>query len=154
MLRANGLEIVERPLADHADFATLPWPIGAADVVVTEKDAVKLPPTRPIGSRVWVARLDFVPGPGIRRCAARAAAAPSVIERSPWKHGCLSCSSARSARDRCSIGGRRSTIRQELVCNADGLAFPVRDGIPVMLESEARALGRETAPTPLPETPT
>ena len=30
--------------------------------------------------------------------------------------------------------------RQELVCHADRLAFPVRDGIPVMLESEARAL--------------
>ena len=29
---------------------------------------------------------------------------------------------------------------QELVCHADGLAFPVRDGIPVMLEGEARAL--------------
>ena len=29
---------------------------------------------------------------------------------------------------------------QELVCNADRLAFPVRDGIPVMLESEARVL--------------
>lgn len=28
----------------------------------------------------------------------------------------------------------------ELVCAADRLAFPVRDGIPVMLESEARAL--------------
>jgi uncharacterized protein len=26
----------------------------------------------------------------------------------------------------------------ELVCRADALAFPVRDGIPVMLESEAR----------------
>jgi uncharacterized protein YbaR (Trm112 family) len=30
--------------------------------------------------------------------------------------------------------------RQELVCSADRLAFPVRDGIPVMLESEARDL--------------
>ena len=30
--------------------------------------------------------------------------------------------------------------QQELVCRADGLAFPVRDGIPVMLESEARSL--------------
>lgn len=30
--------------------------------------------------------------------------------------------------------------RQELVCHADRLAFPVRDGIPVMLESEARVL--------------
>ena len=29
---------------------------------------------------------------------------------------------------------------QELVCHADGLAFPIRDGIPMMLESEARVL--------------
>ena len=29
----------------------------------------------------------------------------------------------------------------ELVCKADRLAFPVRDGVPVMLEEEARALG-------------
>jgi uncharacterized protein YbaR (Trm112 family) len=30
--------------------------------------------------------------------------------------------------------------RTELVCMADRLAFPVRDGIPVMLEAEARQL--------------
>jgi uncharacterized protein len=30
--------------------------------------------------------------------------------------------------------------RNELVCRASGLAYPIRDGIPVMLESEARAL--------------
>lgn len=30
--------------------------------------------------------------------------------------------------------------RQELVCHADRLAFPVRDGVPVMLEGEARPL--------------
>ena len=30
--------------------------------------------------------------------------------------------------------------RQELVCAADRLAFPIRDGIPVMLENEARPL--------------
>jgi uncharacterized protein YbaR (Trm112 family) len=28
----------------------------------------------------------------------------------------------------------------ELMCAADRLAFPIRDGIPVMLESEARTL--------------
>jgi len=33
--------------------------------------------------------------------------------------------------------------RQELVCVASGLAYPVRDGIPVMLESEARTLSAE-----------
>ena len=30
--------------------------------------------------------------------------------------------------------------KRELVCRASGLAYPVRDGIPVMLESEARQL--------------
>ena len=29
---------------------------------------------------------------------------------------------------------------QELVCKASGLAYPVRDGIPVMLETESRQL--------------
>jgi len=29
---------------------------------------------------------------------------------------------------------------QELICRLDRLAFPVRDGIPVMLEEEARPL--------------
>ena len=31
----------------------------------------------------------------------------------------------------------------ELVCKADRLAFPVKDGIPVMLEEEARQLPAE-----------
>jgi len=31
----------------------------------------------------------------------------------------------------------------ELVCRADRLAFPVRDGIPVMLEDDARKLPPE-----------
>ena len=30
--------------------------------------------------------------------------------------------------------------KQELLCATSGLAYPVRDGIPVMLEEEARAL--------------
>jgi uncharacterized protein YbaR (Trm112 family) len=36
----------------------------------------------------------------------------------------------------------------ELACHADRLAFPVRDGIPVMLEQEARPLdnGAPSAP--------
>ncbi len=33
----------------------------------------------------------------------------------------------------------------ELVCPADRLGFPLRDGIPVMLENEARALTAEEA---------
>lgn len=33
--------------------------------------------------------------------------------------------------------------KQELVCKASGLAYPIRDDIPVMLESEARQLSAE-----------
>ena len=32
---------------------------------------------------------------------------------------------------------------QELICYASGLAYPIRDDIPVMLESEARQLTAE-----------
>ncbi|WP_119156567.1 Trm112 family protein [Caldimonas tepidiphila] len=37
---------------------------------------------------------------------------------------------------------------QELVCRADRLAFPVHDGIPVMLESAARVVPEPEEPKP------
>ena len=33
--------------------------------------------------------------------------------------------------------------KQELICKADRLAYPIRDDIPVMLEDEARQLDAE-----------
>jgi uncharacterized protein YbaR (Trm112 family) len=33
--------------------------------------------------------------------------------------------------------------RQELVCKADALAYPIRDGFPVLIEGEARQLTEE-----------
>ncbi|MCF7966910.1 Trm112 family protein [Methylobacter sp. Wu8] len=33
--------------------------------------------------------------------------------------------------------------KQELICKADRLAFPIRDDIPVMLEDEARELSSD-----------
>ena len=36
-------------------------------------------------------------------------------------------------------------LKQELICRADRLAFPIRDDIPVMLEDEARELSSEEA---------
>lgn len=59
MLRGAGLSVDTLPLPDHFDFASLPWPGDAADVIVTEKDAVKLRPDRLGTTRVWVAPLDF-----------------------------------------------------------------------------------------------
>lgn len=38
----------------------------------------------------------------------------------------------------------------ELVCSADRLAYPIRDGIPVMLEAESRSLDEPLSqPAPL-----
>jgi len=38
---------------------------------------------------------------------------------------------------------RYDKAKAELVCQADRLAYPIRDDIPVMLEDEARRLGEE-----------
>jgi len=61
MLEARGLQIDRLPLADHHPFTPLPWPAGTTDVVLTEKDAVKLRPGAVGATRVWVATLDFRP---------------------------------------------------------------------------------------------
>lgn len=37
---------------------------------------------------------------------------------------------------------------QELICHADNLAYPIRDGIPVMLVDEARQTGEGTLVDP------
>ena len=60
MLRGAGLTVTPLPLPDHHGFATLPWAAATADVVLTEKDAVKIDPQRVGSTRVWVAALDFV----------------------------------------------------------------------------------------------
>ena len=59
MLEANGLRFVRLPQPDHADYTALPWPAAARDVLVTEKDAVKLLPAAVGSTRVWVVPLDF-----------------------------------------------------------------------------------------------
>ena len=40
-----------------------------------------------------------------------------------------------------------NVTRTELVCKGDRLAFPVRDGVPVMLEDQARSLGADDTHT-------
>jgi tetraacyldisaccharide 4'-kinase len=65
MLRAQGLRIEsELALPDHHDYAALPWPADTPDVIVTEKDAVKLVAHSTTTTRVWVATLDLrLPAP-------------------------------------------------------------------------------------------
>lgn len=37
-------------------------------------------------------------------------------------------------------------VETELICKPDRLAYPIRDGIPVMLEEEARRLSADESP--------
>ncbi len=82
MLQAQGLLIDRLPLADHHTFNPLPWPAGTAEVIVTEKDAVKLPPTAVGTTRVWVATLDFQPEPAFAE-ALRTLCAPFKNHHEP-----------------------------------------------------------------------
>lgn len=62
-----GLHFTRLPLPDHFDYATLPWPPDTPNVILTEKDAVKLDPQRMGTTRVWVVPLDFHPGADFER---------------------------------------------------------------------------------------
>ena len=78
MLRAAGLDVQPLPLPDHDPFDVLPWPPDAPDVLVTEKDAVKLAPERTGATRVWVVALDF---------ALDAAFGDEIARRLAGRHG-------------------------------------------------------------------
>lgn len=71
MLRGAGLTVEPLPLPDHAAFDSIPWSTDTPDVIVTEKDAVKIRPERAGATRVWVAPLDLQPeaafGPELQR---------------------------------------------------------------------------------------
>ncbi|HRI18098.1 MAG TPA: tetraacyldisaccharide 4'-kinase, partial [Burkholderiaceae bacterium] len=84
LLRAQGLRIDELALPDHHPFATLPWPAGTTDVIVTEKDAVKLPPGTARGAtRLWVATLDLSLPPDAESALLRLLASPPVPRQEP-----------------------------------------------------------------------
>lgn len=59
MLEAEGLQIERLPLRDHHAFRRIPWPAATTDVLVTEKDAIKLHPLAQGSTRVWVVALDL-----------------------------------------------------------------------------------------------
>ena len=60
MLEAEGLHIERLPLPDHYHYRQVPWPASATtDVLVTEKDAIKLHPDAQGEARVWVVALDL-----------------------------------------------------------------------------------------------
>jgi tetraacyldisaccharide 4'-kinase len=81
MLREQGLQFDALPRPDHASYRELPWPPRATEVVVTEKDAVKLAPESIGRTRVWVAPLDFELDPKFGAALAALLDAPSAGPR-------------------------------------------------------------------------
>lgn len=59
MLTAAGLAFDRLPLPDHAPLEPRPWPAQTPCIVVTEKDAVKIPADAPDADKIHVATLDF-----------------------------------------------------------------------------------------------
>lgn len=59
MLQDEGLEVRPLALPDHYAYRELPWPADTAELVTTEKDAVKLSPAALGSTRVWVLPLDL-----------------------------------------------------------------------------------------------
>ena len=83
MLEAQGLVIRRLPLADHHPLRPLPWPVDTRVLVLTEKDAVKLPPEAAGTAQVWVARLDFQPEPAFAETLRQLCAPFTPVKRSP-----------------------------------------------------------------------
>lgn len=127
-LRAAGLEPIEHPLPDHEPIpASQLEPADGLPVLMTEKDAVKCATLAHAGCWVLPVEAGFSAkdaGALLRRVIMDARLLELLacpVCKGPLRH-------VREA------GG------EELICRADRLAFPVRDGIPVMLEEEARVL--------------
>jgi tetraacyldisaccharide 4'-kinase len=66
-LHEQGLVFTPCPRPDHDPLTPLPWPMGLAHVIMTEKDAIKLTPERLArerpGCQVWVVPLVLHPEP-------------------------------------------------------------------------------------------
>jgi len=52
----------------------------------------------------------------------------------------------------CNSPLRHDQNEQELVCQYDKLAYPIRNGIPIMLQEEARALSQNHGAAAAPKT--
>ena len=128
-LRAEGLDVIEHAHPDHHRFAARDLQFGdELPVLMTEKDAVKCRDFA--GPRCWylpvTARFDAA---GRRQLLEKIIMDARLLD-------ILVC-------PLCKGPLQHVRASHELVCIADRLAFPVRDGIPVMLEEEARVLAAD-----------
>jgi tetraacyldisaccharide 4'-kinase len=127
-LESAGLAVIPHRFPDHHRYAATDLDFGdQRPVIMTEKDAVKCRSFAP--ANCW--------------CLPVSASFPAADERTLLRRilmdarlldilACPLCKGPLRLAD--------ADAGKVLVCRADRLAFPVRDGIPVMLEEEARPL--------------
>ena len=138
MLRDAGLTLYEHPMADHHAFK--PGDLNFGDnlpVLMTEKDAVKCAAFA--DERCWYVPVtaDFADERGARARRPRARARQGFkLSRQDMDDRLLDI----LACPVCKGPLKFQRAAQVLVCRAERLAFPMRDGVPMMLEEDARQL--------------
>ena len=127
-LRGARLEVIEHAFPDHHDYVARDLEFGdGLPLIMTEKDAVKCRDIAPAQS--WCLPV-----------AARFTEADEqvLLGRILMDARLLDILACPLCKGPLRLAGAETG--KVLVCRADRLAFPVRDGIPVMLEEEARLL--------------
>ena len=127
-LRAAGLEIIAHAFPDHHRYTAEELQFGdALPVIMTEKDAVKCQACAP--EHCW-----YLPVTASFALADERALLGRILMDARLLDilACPLCKGPLRRADDAS--------GPVLICRADRLAFPVRDGIPVMLEEAARQL--------------
>jgi len=127
-LRAAGLEIIAHAFPDHHRYTAAELQFGdALPVIMTEKDAVKCQACAP--QHCW-----YLPVTASFALADERALLGRILMDARLLDilACPLCKGPLRRADDAS--------GPVLICRADRLAFPVRDGIPVMLEEAARQL--------------
>jgi tetraacyldisaccharide-1-P 4'-kinase/uncharacterized protein YbaR (Trm112 family) len=135
---------VPHPFADHAPYSAEPEFSPPLPLVMTEKDAVKCRPSPLTTGGTWRSMpCRRRPSRLVRQPAdAPVAQALSLFHFPAWPQGnpmdtklldILACPITKGPL-------KLSADKTELISKGAGLAYPIRDGIPVMLESEARTL--------------
>jgi tetraacyldisaccharide 4'-kinase len=127
-LRAAGLVVQAQALPDHQPIPLAALaPADGLPVLMTEKDAVKCAALAHAGCWCLPVTAQF--------SAADAAALLRRVIMDARLLDLLACPVCKGP-----LRHLREAGAEELLCRADRLAFPVREGIPVMLEEEARLL--------------
>lgn len=131
-LKFMRLETIPHMFSEHHHFTAKDLQFEATEIIlVPEEDAVKFLHLR--DERIWVLRQNYRIDSGLHQIILTKLREKFMDPKLLDILVCPLCKSPLIYKKE----------QQELICKADRLAYPIRDGIPVMLEEEARKLPEE-----------